>query len=259
MFTKNGMLAEIKPGQPERIIVFGDIHGDLEVLQAGLEIATNNDFVIFLGDFADRGPEGVEVIDTVNRYITENAVRSIGIKGNHEDYTDFGEPKFSPCTLIREAEQKTGGWNGYFEKFQEFAGKLYMAAILPGRALFVHGGISSAIKSKDDLADPDEQLIQDILWSDPGEGPGEGLNFRGAGKVFGEDISGQVTSALDVKHIIRSHEPRKASFGPAFEHDMRVITVNSTGVYGGKPFVLVLEMENFPETREDFEAAVRWL
>lgn len=259
MFTKNGMLAEIKPGQPERVIVFGDIHGDLEALQAGLEIATNNDFVIFLGDFADRGPEGVEVIDTVKRYITENAARSIGIKGNHEDFTADGEPKFSPCTLIREAEQKTGGWNGYFEKFQEFVGKLYLAAILPGYVLFVHGGISSAINSKEVLVEPGEELTQDMLWSDPGQGPGEGLNFRGAGKVFGEDISGQVTSALGVKHIIRSHEPRKASFGPAFEHDMRVITTNSTRVYGGKPFVLVLDMENFPETREDFEAAVRWL
>jgi hypothetical protein len=259
MLTKNGKLAEINPGQPERIIVFGDIHGDLEALYGGLEIATNNDFVIFLGDFADRGPEGVEVIDAVDRYITENSVRSIGIKGNHEDYTDFGEPKFSPCTLVEEVEQKTYGWEGYFEKFREFVGKLYLAAILPGYVLFVHGGISSAINSKEVLVEPGEELTQDMLWSDPGQGPGEGPNFRGAGKVFGEDISEQVVSALGVKHIIRSHEPRKASFGPAFEHDMRVITTNSTRVYGGKPFVLVLDMENFPETREDFEAAVRWL
>ena len=40
--------------------------------------------------------------------------------------------------------------------------------------------------------------------------------------------------------IIRSHEPRKARNGPFFEHENRIVTVNSTSLYGGIPFVLNL-------------------
>ncbi len=255
MYKKNKKLAEVYPEKPEKVIVFGDIHGDLEALKAGLDKAGPKDLVIFLGDYADRGPFGVEVIETVKKLITEESDRYIALKGNHEDYTEHGNPVFSPCTLVGEAEQKRGSWAEWFPLFRGFVHELYIAAVIPGFALFVHGGISSDLRSPGRLSTPGAELEQNILWSDPGSGKGESPNPRGAGLIFGVDVTKQVTEDLGVEYIIRSHEPRKAMGGPAIEHAGRFVTVNSTAVYGGAPFVMVFDMAELPSTEEEMRKA----
>jgi hypothetical protein len=129
---------------------------------------------------------------------------------------------------------------------------LYLAAIIPGEVLFVHGGISSKIKDRKSLENPTPDIELDILWSDPADENGEQFNNRGAGVEFGQDVTKEVCRRLDVKRIVRSHEPKKASDGPCYEHDGRVITTNGTGVYGGKPFLLVIDMDDISEFSVEF-------
>ena len=85
--------------------------------------------------------------------------------------------------------------------------------------------------------------------------------MRGAGRLFGPDITESVLRRLDVDVLFRSHEPRKAMAGPAFDHEGRVVTLSSTGVYGGRPFLVLLEEEDFEMgmSRELVEGAVRFL
>ena len=166
----------------------------------------------------------------------------IALKGNHEDYSSNGEPYFSPCDLSYEAEVKKGSWQKYFEKeFQPFLKRLYLAALLPKEYLFVHGGISSKVENLDNLKKPTKDIETDILWSDPFTENGEQLNFRGAGVHFGEDITMDICKRLKIRAIIRSHEPQKALQEPFYEHSNKVVTINSTSVYGGRPFALIID------------------
>ncbi len=225
-----------------RILVVGDIHGDYESFRQVCSFFDDaNDYLIFLGDYADRGSKGVEVVEGVRALLEKYPRQVIALKGNHEDYTVGGQPKFLPCTLMHEVKEKRGSWSTYFQQeLQVFLRKLYLAAIIPNHVLFVHGGVSGHIRDVTDLRFPSQHVASDLLWSDPFNGVGERPNLRGAGVEFGTDVSQGVCRRVGVERIVRSHQPRKARDGPCVEHDGRVITIGSTRVYGGQPFILAL-------------------
>lgn len=233
-----GRVRVIDGSEFKRIAVAGDIHGDIAALLGMLDkVDLEKDAIVFLGDYADRGSDGVEVIRTVNQ-LAGRYKNVTAEKGNHEDYDDEGEPRFGPCTLQDEVREKCGSWADYFNRtFRPFSERLYLAAVLPGEALFVHGGVSSGITSIDKLS----VYKENVLWSDPFDGLGERPSRRGAGIEFGSDVSESVCKSLGVKRIIRSHEPKKAPNGPCTEHDGRVITTSCTSVYGGRPSILFIE------------------
>jgi serine/threonine-protein phosphatase PP1 catalytic subunit len=241
MIEKRGRLAYLSPQEDSRIILVGDIHGDLDALKRAISMRRPRDILIFLGDYADRGPDGVEVIEGIDMLLQKHPDAVVALMGNHEEYDDSGRPSFSPCTLMYEADQKRGGWQEFFEStFKGFLGRLSLAAVLPGGALFLHGGLGNGIEVTASLEEPDASMERNVLWSDPSPERGVSPNMRGAGKYFGPDISESTMRNLDVHHVFRSHEPRKATGGPVPEHDGRIVTVSSTRVYGGRPFLLSL-------------------
>jgi hypothetical protein len=179
---------------------------------------------------------------------TQHPHNALALRGNHEDYSDGGQPKFHPCSLIGEVQEKMGAWERYFEDtLKPFTESLPLAIIVPDEILFVHGGISSRIESRDSLAQPTAAVVEDVLWSDPLEGRGEFPNPRGAGVMFGADVTVEACRRLGVKRIIRSHEPLKvkAAGGPCFSHDQKVITTSTTTVYRGDPFILSVNLSDF--------------
>jgi hypothetical protein len=230
----------------ERLMVFGDIHGDLRFIRFIKKEFRNKDLMITLGDYADRGSDGVDVIETIDEMMNKNPGRVYPLKGNHEDYNSDGWPEFYPVDLQREVEAKRGKWGDYFKnKFSPFVEKLYVNLIIPNEMLFVHGGVSSKIKNKQDLIKPSKEIEKDILWSDPFEGNGETYNRRGFGVRFGEDITENVCKIANVKRILRSHEPKKAQDKPFVEHNGKIMTLSSTSCYNGNPFVLFFNPKNF--------------
>jgi hypothetical protein len=150
-----------------------------------------------------------------------------------------------PCDLMGEVGEKRGSWGTYFrDKLKPFFDTLYVAALALNEVLFVHGGISRRVKDINDLRFPSRHVENDVLWSDPLEGEGEQANRRGAGVAFGTDVSEEVCRTLGVERLVRSHQPKKASGGPHVEHAGRVVTISSTVVYGGRPFVLALPVKD---------------
>jgi len=245
------------------LFVVGDLHGDYDALQAALDMVEPvKDGIIFLGDYADRGSSGIEVISAVDSLRRKHPQSVFALKGNHEDYTESGHPEFWPCTLIDEAQRKGKEWQHYFQStFKPFIKSLPIAIIASGETLFVHGGVSTKIKNKGDLMYPERDIELDIIWSDPCEGEGECPNLErgGAGVAFGRDVTESICSLFGVKRIVRSHQPAKAFTGPFYSHNRKVITISSTSVYGGQPFLLSMnpidhEMLSFtnlnPPTRE---------
>ncbi len=70
----------------KRVLVIGDIHGQLDHLDAMLDFLapTAEDVLIFLGDYVDRGPKSKEVIDRLIG-LQEQFPQTIFLKGNHEE------------------------------------------------------------------------------------------------------------------------------------------------------------------------------
>lgn len=250
----SGKLAEIDLNGIKDIIVVGDLHGDYESFTKIKDIYNPDDVLIFLGDYIDRGPQGVEIIEGVIDLI-ENYENVVALKGNHEDYSSKGAPRSGPNTFVREVKLKKGDWSDYFIDFKEnLLDKLYIAALIPEKILFVHGGISNDIKSIQDLKEPDHIIEKAILWNDPDEVEGEYPNHRGFGiKLFGPDITENVLKNIGANYIIRSHEPRKASKGPYPEQDGKIITTNSSSVYSDTPFFLKIPVNDIPDNGKEIE------
>jgi len=71
----------------QRIIAIGDIHGRLEKLEGLVEqlAPSDEDRLVFLGDYIDRGAESFEVVDLLIR-LKRTFPKTITLRGNHEDF-----------------------------------------------------------------------------------------------------------------------------------------------------------------------------
>lgn len=70
-----------------RFFTIGDVHGcarELERLLAALPLA-EDDTIVFVGDYIDRGPESRAVIDLLLELERRPGITSVFLKGNHED------------------------------------------------------------------------------------------------------------------------------------------------------------------------------
>ncbi|MBT7959369.1 MAG: serine/threonine protein phosphatase [Akkermansiaceae bacterium] len=67
-----------------RTLVIGDIHGCLSALKALIKFVSPNedDTIVTVGDYIDRGPDSKGVIDFLTKYRKSNNL--ITLKGNHE-------------------------------------------------------------------------------------------------------------------------------------------------------------------------------
>lgn len=71
----------------KRVLAIGDIHGMYEKLLSVMEQMKYNpddDLLIFLGDYIDRGPKSLECLDYVMSLSRQHPERVICLKGNHE-------------------------------------------------------------------------------------------------------------------------------------------------------------------------------
>ncbi len=207
-------LVRIAPQAVRKVAVIGDIHGDIESLVHVLrdtDVETA-DRIIFLGDYGDRSEESVEVYYLL---LTLKALAGIGeklilLRGNHEGPPDM---PVMPHDLLLFFTSKYGArGRELYNRIRELWEYLPYAVVVTGSYLMVHGGVSATVTSSEDIAyaretHPSSSTFEEILWSDPIEGKGYFSSLRGAGRMFGEDITDAVFRAVGVKTLIRSHEP----------------------------------------------------
>ncbi len=232
--------------EARRIIVVGDLHGDFASFVNALIIGReeSGSHVVFLGDYGDRGTNGVEITEALIELSLDPTI--VALKGNHEGYPDSGIPHWgrTDLDLISEVEKKRGNWDEYFkETLQPFYKRLPIAALLPGKLLFVHGGISDKIQELDNIKHPTSEISDEVLWNDPGEIPGVQPNSRGYGKEFGQDISETVLKKIGAVAMVRSHKPILAKAGPHISHDGMIVTISSCRRYG-RPHCLEIKPDN---------------
>lgn len=232
----NGRLVSAPP--VGEAIVVGDLHGDLEGL---VHVLGNSGFVrkasrgknvllVFLGDYGDRGFYSPEVYYVTLRLKEMFPEKVVLMRGNHEGPRDIlAQPHDLPSHLSRKF---SGEWPEVYEKIRELFGHLKTAVLVEGRCIMLHGGVPSKASTIDDLAyahkkHPQESHLEEILWSDPIEGI-RGIRFspRGAGRLFGQDVTDRFLNMLHVNALIRGHEPSREGF--KLNHQGKVLTVFST-------------------------------
>jgi protein phosphatase len=234
-FNILGRFINLKP-QGEALII-GDLHGDLESLIQILKESSflqkmnqNTDAVlIFLGDYGDRGEYSKEVYYTVLKLKLLFPEQVVLMRGNHEGPEDL---MASPHDLPLEFQTKFGEkWTNAYSKIRELFACLYNAVLVKERYLMIHGGLPPQAKTIEDLAyantlHPKQSFLEDMLWSDPNEIIKETCaSPRGAGKLFGENITNKALERFNAEILIRGHEPCADGF--KINHKGKVLTLFS--------------------------------
>ena len=228
----------VKLPRTGRAVVIGDIHGDLVSLQ---HILRDSQFVerasagedlwlIFLGDYGDRGERSPEVYYVVLKLKELFPERVVLLRGNHEGPPDLlASPHDLPYHLIAKFGRDEG-----LEAYLAIRGlwdSLYTAALAEGLAIMLHGGAPSRARSLDDVAfahkrHPEEPHLEEILWSDPRDGiTGAYPSWRGAGRLFGPDVTRRFLLTVGARVLIRGHEPCETGY--SFVHGGLVLTIFS--------------------------------
>jgi protein phosphatase len=230
-----GRLIEL-PVEGEAIVV-GDLHGDLETLAEILNVSGfvqkaqhgKPSVLIFLGDYGDRGLLSPEVYFVVMTLKTSFPERVILLRGNHEGPDDLlASPHDLPMHLHNKFGERS---TEAYAKLKQLFGQLYTAVRIGESYVLLHGGVPSQVKSSEDLAyahvkHPKETHLEEILWSDPEESlKGTYPSPRGAGRLFGQDVTERFLKMMNASILIRGHEPADAGF--KINHAGRILTLFS--------------------------------
>lgn len=100
-------------------------------------------------------------------------------------------------------------WKCFTDLFDFFP----LSALVENKIFCLHGGLSPDLSTIDDIRllnrkqeVPHSGAICDLLWSDPEEKEGWGVSPRGAGYVFGPDISTKFIHNNGLNMISRAHQ-----------------------------------------------------
>eukprot|EP00008_Paramoeba_atlantica_P009875 CAMPEP_0201478392 /NCGR_PEP_ID=MMETSP0151_2-20130828/3244_1 /ASSEMBLY_ACC=CAM_ASM_000257 /TAXON_ID=200890 /ORGANISM="Paramoeba atlantica, Strain 621/1 / CCAP 1560/9" /LENGTH=306 /DNA_ID=CAMNT_0047859455 /DNA_START=133 /DNA_END=1053 /DNA_ORIENTATION=+ len=191
------------------VTVCGDIHGQFhdlkELFRIGGECPRTN--YLFVGDFVDRGFFSVETFLLLLALKVRYPDRITLIRGNHES---------------RQITQVYGFYDECLRKYgsvsvwrhcTEIFDYLSLSALIDDKIFCVHGGLSPAINTLDQirlidrkLEVPHEGAMCDLLWSDPEDIDGWGVSPRGAGYLFGSEVVSHFNKLNNVDLICRAHQ-----------------------------------------------------
>jgi len=230
-----GLLLEESNVQPvsSPVTVCGDIHGQfydlLELFRTGGDIPDTN--YIFMGDFVDRGYYSLETFTFLLALKARYPNKITLLRGNHE------------CRQITqvygfydECQQKYGNPNAWKYCTQVFD-YLTLAALIDGKILCVHGGLSPDLKTLDQIRTiprnqeiPHEGAFCDLMWSDPEDIENFQVGPRGAGWLFGSRVTTEFCRINKLELICRAHQLVQEGYKYMFP-DKNLVTVWSAPNY----------------------------
>jgi len=171
------------------------------------ELANGHQNFIFLGDFVDRGYFSLETFTLLMCLKAKYPDKVTLVRGNHESRQITQVYGF-----YEECQQKYGNasvWKSCCQVFDFLA----LAAIIDGKVLCVHGGLSPEIRTLDQIRVvaraqeiPHEGAFCDLVWSDPEEVETWAVSPRGAGWLFGDKVASEFNHVNNLQLIARAHQ-----------------------------------------------------
>lgn len=215
--------------------VVGDLHGQFWDLCHIVDLfgaPSPNNFYLFNGDFVDRGQFSVEIVIALftMKVAMPDCVHLN--RGNHESMRMNSLYGFKGEVLQKYSFE-------VFELFNEAFKSIPLATLVNSSVLVVHGGLPredgvllediARIDRRRDLDEEASELMIDLLWSDPMAGAGRDCSPRGAGFLFGWDVTDQFCEENGLLCIIRSHEMKFEGF--EWLHNEKCLTIFSAANY----------------------------
>ena len=202
------------------VIICGDIHGQiydlLELFKKGGDIPSSR--YIFMGDYVDRGYNGVEVLELLLALKIKYPEHITLLRGNHESRQICFAYGF-----YEEITRKYGNANAW-EYFTDLFDYLPLAALVEGKLFCVHGGLSPFISTVDQIRlinrkmeIPREGVFCDLMWSDPDDIETWLMSCRGAGWIYGWKVVDEFTHINGLELICRAHQLVMEGFKYWFE------------------------------------------
>lgn len=191
------------------VTVCGDIHGQfhdlLKLFDTGGHVPDTS--YIFLGDFVDRGYNSLEVFTILLLLKAKYPSNMTLLRGNHESRQITQVYGF-----YDECQRKYGNPNAW-RYCTEVFDYLTLSALIDGRVLCVHGGLSPDIRTLDQIRTikrvkevPHEGAFCDLMWSDPEDIEGWSISPRGAGWLFGSRVVSEFNKINGLQLICRAHQ-----------------------------------------------------
>lgn len=237
-----------------KLTIVGDIHGQVKDLlhildESGFPSSTNK--YIFNGDFVDRGNNGVGVLTILFSLIVAQPDNVILLRGNHEDE--------NLCHVYGFEDECRKKYNDLiYGMFIEVFKSIPLFSVVDHTIFIVHGGLfhdqnitlnelmqidRKLYVAKPFVPYPDNttgqpanvvlrekncELMRDALWSDPQKKNGKIKNSRGAGILFGPDITEEFLKNNNLKMIIRSHECVRRGYELSHEEESSRMSTRKT-------------------------------
>ena len=215
------------------VTIWGDIHGQfydlLELFNQGGQVPETS--YIFMGDFVDRGYNSVETFELLMALKLKYPGRITLLRGNHES-----RQVTSVYGFYDEIIRKYGNSNPW--KFcTEVFDYLGIAALVEGKLLCIHGGLSPDVKTLDQIRTihrckeiPHEGPFCDLMWSDPEDIETWAMSPRGAGWLFGSKVTKEFNIINDLSLVCRAHQLVQEGYKIWFK-DQNLVTVWSAPNY----------------------------
>ena len=197
------------------VSIVGDIHGQFYDLLKLLSVGDNPDNTkyLFLGDFVDRGIFAIEVMVLILCLKICHQSTITLIRGNHECRQMTISFNFREECLAKFDQE-------IYEMFMDMFDCLPISAIINGKFIAFHGGISPELKTIAELnkinrfrEPPASGVLCDLLWSDPVDKADGALEAdfvendqRGCSFYYGFKSLSTFLSKNGLLSLIRGHE-----------------------------------------------------
>lgn len=254
---KAGFMRLLKTQRP--IYIIGDIHSDAVSLDALIEKIKpyeNDAYLIFLGDYVDRGHAHLESLDKLYSLKLDLGNRVILLRGNHDGgqwqdddillpyRLDPGatDTDYFPLYLLNLHKKKQIS-KDFINLYFNYCDQLpYIAIVDDGhhKYMAVHGGLPrptdaddySHIHSLYDLVNPEVKdtynvsILNNLFWSDPTDEDKAPLSEKRRFKTYEEHFH-KFTTSFGIDHIIRGHQ--SVDNGHRSIYNNHLHTIFSTG------------------------------